>query len=377
MRLLEYESKELFRKHGILVPKNALISKKTNIELELKNFKFPAMLKAQVPIASRKKAGLIRKVYSLEEVSAIAKQFLFKRVNGLYIEYILIEELIEIKQELYCSIILDTFERKFYLIASSEGGIDIEEMALTKPGVIKKIGFSLNEGLTLDKVKALASSLNLQENIKEELQDLFIKLWNLTLKLEATLVEINPLAITSFGLIALDAKVIVDDDASFRNNFIRNLLEKKMTPLEKIAKNYGFSFIEFKGDIGILANGAGLTMTIIDELAKNDLKAANFLDVGGGASQERVYKALEVLFQMHIKCIFINIFGGITRCDIVAKAIIKVISDFNKIPPLIIRLAGTNDKEGISLLQKANINAFQRVQNAITKIKEIMIKKEG
>ncbi|MHA1329098.1 MAG: ATP-grasp domain-containing protein, partial [Promethearchaeota archaeon] len=320
--------------------------------------------------------GLIRKVYSLEEVSAIAKQFLSKRVNGLYIEYILIEELIEIEQELYCSIILDTFERKFYLIASSLGGIDIEEMALTRPEVIKKISFSLNKGLTLEKVKALVSSLNLQENIKEELQDLFIKLWNLTLKLEATLVEINPLAITSFGLIALDAKVIVDDDASFRNNFIRNLLEKKMTPLEKIAKKHGFSFVEFEGDIGILANGAGLTMAIIDELAKYGLKAANFLDVGGGASQERVYKALEVLFQMHPKCIFINIFGGITRCDIVAKAIIKVISDFNKIPPLIIRLAGTNDKKGISLLQKANINAFQSVQDAITKIKEIIMRKE-
>ncbi|MFX1235816.1 MAG: ADP-forming succinate--CoA ligase subunit beta, partial [Promethearchaeota archaeon] len=174
------------------------------------------------------------------------------------------------------------------------------------------------------------------------------------------------------GLIAVDGKMILDDDAAFRQPIIRELQEKKLSILEYDAKKAGFSFVELEGDIGILANGAGLTMALLDLLANKDLKPANFLDVGGGASKERVYKALELLFKLEPKAILINIFGGITRCDIVAEAIIQALNDFQNTPPMVIRLTGTKDKEGISILKSKGINAYQDVLEAVNKVKEVL-----
>ncbi len=198
------------------------------------------------------------------------------------------------------------------------------------------------------------------------------KLWEITLSLEAQLVEINPLVLTPSGLIAVDGKMILDDNAAFRQPVIQELQNKKLSNLEKYAKTAGFSFVELEGDIGILANGAGLTMALIDLLSDLELKAANFLDVGGGANKERVYKALKLLFKLKPKCILVNIFGGITRCDIVAEAIIQALNDFKIVPPMIIRLAGTNEAEGITLLKKEGINAYRDVKAAVKKVKEMV-----
>jgi len=192
------------------------------------------------------------------------------------------------------------------------------------------------------------------------------------LNLEAQLVEINPLVLTPAGLIAIDGKMMVDDNAAFRRSIIQELQDKKLSGLEKIAKEAGFSLVQLDGDIGILANGAGLTMALLDVLSELDLKPANFLDVGGGANKERVYKALELIFKLKPKCIFINIFGGITRCDIVAEAILQVLKDFADIPPMVIRLTGTNEAEGIALLKNEGINAYQDVMEAVKKVKEVM-----
>ncbi|MFX1287825.1 MAG: ADP-forming succinate--CoA ligase subunit beta, partial [Promethearchaeota archaeon] len=170
----------------------------------------------------------------------------------------------------------------------------------------------------------------------------------------------------------VDGKMILDDDAAFRQPIVHTLQEKKLSKLEKQAKDAGFSFIELSGNIGILANGAGLTMALIDVLSELDLKPANFLDVGGGASKERVYKALELIFKLKPKAVLVNIFGGITRCDIVAQAIIQALNDFSNAPPMIIRLTGTNEKEGIALLKEANLIVFQDILNAVKKIKEVL-----
>lgn len=166
--------------------------------------------------------------------------------------------------------------------------------------------------------------------------------------------------------------MIVDDDAAFRHSMIQKLQDKKLSDLEKIAKEVGFSFIELDGDIGIVANGAGLTMALLDVLSELDLKPANFLDVGGGANKKRVYKALELIFNLKPKCIFINIFGGITRCDIVAEAIIQALKDFTDNPPMVIRLTGTNEVEGIALLKNECISAYQDVMEAVKKVKEVV-----
>jgi len=220
----------------------------------------------------------------------------------------------------------------------------------------------------------MAINLGFSEDLKESVVEIFKKLWNITTELEAQLVEINPLVLTTTGLIAVDGKMILDDDSAFRQPIVEKLKKVKLTELEKYASEAGFSFVKLDGDIGILANGAGLAMALLDVLLNIELKAANFLDVGGGASKERVYKALELLFKLKPKCILINIYGGITRCDMVAEAIIQALNDFKNIPPIIIRLTGTNDREGIALLKKEGINAYQNVMEAVKRVKEVLSK---
>jgi len=202
--------------------------------------------------------------------------------------------------------------------------------------------------------------------------NIFLKLWEIAKKLEAQLVEINPLVMTPSGLIAVDGKMILDDDAEFRQPIIQNLQERKLSDLEKLAKKAGFSFVELSGEIGILANGAGLTMALLDVLSELGLQPANFLDVGGGASKERVYKALDLIFKLQPKAVLVNIFGGITRCDIVAQAIIQALKDFSDAPPMVIRLTGTNEKEGVALLKEANIDVIQDIMGAVKKVKEVL-----
>lgn len=352
--------------------KNIVIERGENIEEKVRQFTFPAIVKSQIAIGSRKKAGLIKIAQNQKEAISLCYEFFKQEVSGYTVEAILIEELVQIQHEYYGSIALDTSGRQFFLIASKEGGIDIEEVAQTNPDAIIKENFSYNEGLSRDLIEQVAFKLEFLGDDLSTAIRLFKNLWEITTKLEAQLVEINPLVLTPQGLKAIDGKMIVDDDAAFRQPLINKLQEKKFSELEKIAKEAGFSFVELDGEIGILANGAGLTMALIDVLSELGLKAANFLDVGGGASKERVYKALELLFKMNPKCVLINIFGGITRCDIVAEAIIQALGDFKNSPPLVIRLTGTKDVEGIALLKNANIDAYKDVMEAVQKVKEVM-----
>jgi succinyl-CoA synthetase beta subunit len=349
-----------------------IIERGENIEKKVKQFKYPAIVKSQIAIGSRKKAGLIKIAQTGEEALSLCNEFFQKKFNGFQVEAILIEELVKIVHEYYCSIALDASSRQFFIIASKEGGIDIEEVAKTNPEAIIKENFSLQEGLT-DKIsQRVAIGLGFSKDFSFLVKSIFNKLWKITLNLEAELVEINPLVLTPSGLIAVDGKMIVDDNAAFRQPIIQELQEKKLDDLEKLAKNAGFSFVKLNGDIGILANGAGLTMALLDVLSELELKPANFLDVGGGASKERVYKALNLIFKLKPKCILINIFGGITRCDIVAEAIIQALNDFEEIPSMVIRLTGTNEVKGIALLNKEGISTYKDIMEAVKKVKEVM-----
>ena len=270
-----------------------VIERGDNIEEKLETYTFPAIIKSQIAIGSRKKAGLIKIAQSSEEALSLCRDFFQKKVAGFQVEAILIEELAEIDHEYYCSIAIDASGREFFIIASMEGGIDIEEVAKTNPEAIIKENFTVKEGLTDEISHKVAVGLGFTGVNLETIKSIFKKLWKIILELEAQLVEINPLVLTPSGLIALDGKMIVDDDAAFRQPIIQGFQKKKLSDLEKLANEAGFSFVELNGDIGILANGAGLTMALLDVLSELDLKPANFLDVGGGASKERVYKALE------------------------------------------------------------------------------------
>lgn len=372
MRLLEFESKVVFGQFGLPLAKFIVINNSNEIEEKVGKFSFPAIIKSQIAIGSRKKAGLIRIAQTQDEAISLCRDFFKRNVTGFLVEAIIIEEIVVIKQEYYCSIALDASRRQFYLIASKEGGIDIEEVSKEHPEAIIKQNFSYSIGLTEEIARDIAIQLDLSGKVLKSATEIFLKLWDIAQKLEAQLIEINPLVLTPSGLIAVDGKMILDEDAAFRQPIIQNLQEKKLTNLEKLAKEAGFSFVELSGEIGILANGAGLTMALLDVLSELGLQPANFLDVGGGASKERVYKALDLIFKLEPKVVLVNIFGGITRCDIVAEAIVQVLNDFSNAPPMVIRLTGTNEKEGIALLKEANIEAFQDVINAIRRVEEVL-----
>ncbi|MHA1240160.1 MAG: succinate--CoA ligase subunit beta, partial [Promethearchaeota archaeon] len=351
--MLEYESKEIFSMFNIPLVKNMLILRGEVIDEKVKDFSFPAIVKSQIAIGSRKKAGLIKIAQTKEEAISLCKEYFNKNIAGFQVEAILIEELVTIEHEYYCSIALDASGRQFYLIASKEGGIDIEEVAKTIPDAILKESFSFQEGVSEELAGKVARQLGFNGKQIDTASQIFMKLWDITLKLEAQLVEINPLVLTPSGIVAVDGKMILDDDAAFRQPIVQKLEQKKLTVLEKLSKQAGFSFVELSGNIGILANGAGLTMALLDVLSELGLHPANFLDVGGGASKERVYKALELIFKLSPKAVLVNIFGGITRCDTVAQAIIEALNNFSDAPPMVIRLTGTKEKEGIALLKEA------------------------
>ncbi len=370
--MLEYESKEIFSAFNIPLVKNILIIRGENVEEKVKSFSFPAIVKSQIAIGSRKKAGLIKIAQSKEEAISLCKEYFNRNVSGFQVEAILIEELATIEHEYYCSIALDASGRQFYLIASKEGGVDIEEVAKIIPDAIIKESFSFQEGVSEELAGKVARQLGFNGKHIDTASQIFMKLWEITLKLEAQLVEINPLVLTPSGLFAVDGKMILDDDAAFRQPIVQKLEEKKLTALERLSKQAGFSFVELSGDIGILANGAGLTMALLDVLSELGLHPANFLDVGGGASKERVYVALELIFKLNPKAVLVNIFGGITRCDIVAQAIIEALNNISDAPPMVIRLTGTKEKEGISLLKEAGIEAFQDIMEAVEKLEEVL-----
>ena len=357
---------------NIPLVKNMLILRGEIIDEKVKDFSFPAIVKSQIAIGSRKKAGLIKIAQSKEEAISLCKEYFNRNIAGFQVEAILIEELVTIEHEYYCSIALDASGRQFYLIASKEGGIDIEEVAKTIPDAILKESFSLQEGISEELAGKVARQLGFNGKQIDTASQIFMNLWDITLKLEAQLVEINPLVLTPSGLFAVDGKMILDDDAAFRQPIVQKLEEKKLTALERLSKQAGFSFVELSGDIGILANGAGLTMALLDVLSELGLHPANFLDVGGGASKERVYKALELIFKLNPKAVLVNIFGGITRCDIVAQAIIEALNNFSDAPPMVIRLTGTKEKEGIALLKEAGIDAFHDVMEAVEKLDEVL-----
>jgi succinyl-CoA synthetase beta subunit len=372
IRLLEYEAKEVFAEFDLPLVTRLVIVKGEDVDNKLSQFVFPAIVKSQIAIGSRKKAGLIKIVQTREEGISLCKDYFTRKVGTYEVEAILIESLAEIKHEYYCSIALDTSGRQFVLIASAEGGIDIEEVAATRPEAIIKENLSLTDGLSEETARSVAERLGFTGDLVDSASDLFLKLWKITTVKEAQLVEINPLVLTPSGLFAVDGKMILDDNAVFRQTTIQELQKKKLTDLEKTAKQFGFSFVELEGQIGILANGAGLTMALLDVLAQHGLAGMNFLDVGGGADKDRVYEALKLIFTMKPKAVLINIYGGITRCDVVADAILHTLKEFPDAPPMVIRLTGTKETEGVKILNDAGIDAYKDMMAAVEKLKGVI-----
>ena len=359
MNLFEYQGKDLYKKYSITTPKSIFINSISDLT-ENHGLSFPLVVKAQVQVGGRGKAGGIKVAKNHQELEEHIDAILGMGIKGHKVESLLIEEASEIISEYYISFTLDRSEKKYLMMLSSKGGMDIEEVAANSPEDLIKIYISPSLGLESKIITQAIKDANLNLDYIDELHEIISKLYKLFTEGDCDLVEVNPLAITNQGVSALDSKVSLDMNAIYRHDDFKKYEEEIPIPeSEKFAKSKGLNFIKLDGSVGIIGNGAGLVMSTLDVVAEHGGKAANFCDIGGGAKAETVTAALEVLeSEEEVTSVLINIFGGITRCDLVAEGIVEATKGKVLKWPLIVRLDGTNSKEGLEILSK---NANEKI----------------
>ena len=359
MNLFEYQGKDLYKKYSITTPKSIFINSISDLT-ENHGLSFPLVVKAQVQVGGRGKAGGIKVAKNHQELEEHIDAILGMDIKGHKVESLLIEEASEIISEYYISFTLDRSEKKYLMMLSSKGGMDIEEVAANSPEDLIKIYISPSFGLESKIITQAIKDANLNLDYIDELHEIISKLYKLFTEGDCDLVEVNPLAITNQGVSALDSKVSLDMNAIYRHDDFKKYEEEIPIPeSEKFAKSKGLNFIKLDGSVGIIGNGAGLVMSTLDVVAEHGGKAANFCDIGGGAKAETVTAALEVLeSEEEVTSVLINIFGGITRCDLVAEGIVEATKGKVLKWPLIVRLDGTNSKEGLEILSK---NANEKI----------------
>jgi len=360
MDLFEYQGKSLYQKFDISHPNSSLVKDLTELQ-KVSELSYPVVVKAQVQVGGRGKAGGIKVANNEEELEKIANEIHGMDIKGHKVEVLLIEEASEILEEYYISFTLDRSEKQYLMMLSSKGGMDIEQVAKDNPSDLIKLHISPSEGLNEKDLNDSIIQANLNQKYKTELAEIILKLYKLFQEGDCDLVEVNPLAITSEGVMALDSKVALDMNAKFKHENFQLLEDEIPIPgEEKFAKEKGLNFIKLDGSVGIIGNGAGLVMSTLDVVAEHGGSASNFLDIGGGAKSETVSAALEVLeTDPNVKSVLINIFGGITRCDLVAEGIVEATNGKDLKWPIVIRLDGTNSTEGLGILKNnPNDNIF-------------------
>lgn len=366
--MFEYMGKELFAKFNLPVPKGKMVKSADEafqVALEIGG---PVVIKSQILSGKRGKAGGIKFADNPEGAKAAAQELFGMTIQGLPVEILLVEEKLQIDKELYLSITIDGAAKKPVLIASAHGGMEIEEVA--EEYIIKEhidVELGMQGFLASDVVRKMGIPLNSPHG--KELIKIIKTLYRILTEKDAELVEINPLVFSGDKVIAADAKVTIDDDALYRQLDLPRVEERTAT--EKAAHDLGLAFVELDGDIGVMANGAGITMGTLDTLTYYGGKPANFLDAGGGTGEEGTAKALELILARNPKSIFINIFGGITRCDDVARAFASVKKKIGIPVPVVIRLVGTNQETGRAILKEVGIEAYDFMQDAAKKAVEL------
>ncbi|MFL2665723.1 MAG: ADP-forming succinate--CoA ligase subunit beta [Dehalococcoidia bacterium] len=367
MNIHEYQAKELFEQYNINTPLGFVTNSTEDVEGIINKLNGKAVIKAQVHAGGRGKVGGVKLVNSAEEGNIIAKELLGKNLvthqtnkSGVPIEKLLIAQTLDIKKELYVSILIDGDLASPVFIASTEGGIDIEEVADTQPEKIFRIKCDPLIGLTPYIARDLSRKLNIPEKSIKESSNLFINLYKLFIENDCSLVEINPLIITDNDeIIALDAKVNIEDDALFRHKNLEKLYDpNQLDPLEERAISANLAYVKLDGgEVGCMVNGAGLAMATMDTTKNAGANPANFLDIGGSADQAGIEEAFKIITDdSDVKIILVNLFAGIARSDIVAKGIIKAAEETKSSLPIVVTMRGTNADEGLELLEKSNLN---------------------
>ncbi|WP_030806928.1 ADP-forming succinate--CoA ligase subunit beta [Streptomyces sp. NRRL S-337] len=375
MDLFEYQARDLFAKHGVPVLAGEVIDTPEAAREATERLGGKSVVKAQVKVGGRGKAGGVKLAATPDEAVARATDILGMDIKGHTVHKVMIAETApEIAEEYYVSYLLDRTNRTFLAMASVAGGMDIEEVAATTPEKLAKVPVDANEGVSIEKAREIVAQAQFPAEVAEKVAEVMVTLWKTFIAEDALLVEVNPLAkVASGDVIALDGKVSLDANAEFRQPEHEALEDKDAAnPLEAAAKAKGLNYVKLDGQVGIIGNGAGLVMSTLDVVAyagekHNNVKPANFLDIGGGASAEVMANGLEIILgDPDVKSVFVNVFGGITACDEVAKGIVQALELLKSkgeevTKPLVVRLDGNNAELGRQILSEANHPLVQRV----------------
>jgi len=353
MKLYEFQAKQVFSSHGIRIPNGRVAYSPEEVDEVAKEIgSEEVVLKSQVLVGGRGKAGGIV-MANVGEAASKSRELFGKDIKGFKVERILVEEKLNIAKEMYVGITLDRERKGVVLLVSSVGGMDIEEIAAKYPDKIGRKTVNPVWGLWDYQVRELLYEAGIP---KEHFRDVFgiiKKLYDIFIRYEAELTEINPLVITTDGkLYAADGRLNIDDNALYRQKEMAELKELTGSELERAAESKGINYVKLDGDIGVIANGAGMSMATMDLIYLEGGKPANFLDIGGGASSDLVKASMELIIRdPNVKVVFVNIFGGITRCDLVAEGLVKAFSEIEMEIPVVLRLAGTNEEEGRRIIE--------------------------
>jgi succinyl-CoA synthetase beta subunit len=374
--LLEYQGKQLFARHGVPVPEGAPASSVEDAVKRARELGFPCVVKAQVQIGGRGKAGGIKVANSVEEAEEHAKAILGMDIRGHTVHELWIEQASDIAAEYYASIVFDRSVKAPLVMLSTKGGMDIEEVAEEDPGAIARLHVDPLLGFQDFHGRRLAFEAGVDADVVRPVGAMLARLYDAFIAEEAMLVEVNPLIVTGKReVMALDAKVTLDGNALFRhpeNEELRDPSDED--PQEQMAKQKGLTYVKLDGDIGILGNGAGLVMSTLDVVAQAGGRPANFLDAGGGSKAEAIVDAVEVILSDEkVKAVLFNIFGGITRCDEVARGLIDAFAQVKPSVPFVVRLNGTNEEEGLALLAEAdlpNVTVEKTMDDAAARVVE-------
>jgi len=383
--LFEYQARDIFEKHQVPVLKGLTADTPEQAQKAAEQIGGTVVVKAQVKIGGRGKAGGVKVAHSPEEAKQAAEKILGLDIKGHIVKRVMIAEGAKIAKEFYFSVLLDRSNRTFLALCSVEGGMDIEQLAEERPEALAKVPIDAVKGIDLAKALEIAKLGGFDDELAAKVAPVFVKLYEVFKKEDTTLVEVNPLVLSEDGqIIALDGKVTLDDNAEFRHE--REQMERdELDPLEAKAKQMDLNYVKLDGEVGIIGNGAGLVMSTLDVVAyagarHGGVKPANFLDIGGGASAEVMAAGLDVILNdPQVKSVFVNVFGGITACDAVANGIVGALEKLGSkaSKPLVVRLDGNNVNEGRKILADANhplVTVVETMDEAADKAAELASK---
>ncbi len=367
MKIHEYQAKEIFSRYSIPVTREKVCYNKVEVLAAASELGMPVVVKAQVLVGGRGKAGGVKLARSVMEAGEAADKILGMDIKGCTVEKVLVAEGVRFNSEYYVGLTIDRNSKSVIFMASAEGGVEIEEVAKDNPDAIHKFVIDPDLGMSSFVARKIAFSLFSDMNLVKQAVDMFRKLYQIFIDTDASLVEINPLVVTDAGqLLALDGKMNFDDNALYRQPAIEALNEPDEDEKKELeAKEKGLTYIRLDGNIGCMVNGAGLAMATMDVIKYFGGNPANFLDIGGSSNPQKVIDAMDLLLSdNNVKVIMINIFGGITRCDDVAKGLITALDIMKPDIPIVIRLSGTNAEEGLRIIGERNLPTVKSLSEA-------------